>query len=83
MGEPEPLIEMIAKDEVQLPAGAMDHCCGRCRHFCNDPARLEATFKGLSSLSSGFASVKSQDGTCDRHDLFLAYGDGCADFAPA
>lgn len=74
---------MTAKGEAQLPVEAMDHCCGKCLHFCNDPAHLETTFKGLSSMSSGFASVKSQDGVCDRHGLYLAFGDDCPDFTRA
>jgi hypothetical protein len=54
--------------------------CGKCVHFQNNPAILEKTFPGLTSLSSGFGSVRAQDGLCNRHDLYLSNFDGCGDF---
>ena len=54
--------------------------CGRCRHFCNDPAKMEAIFKGLSVMSSGYGSVRAHDGLCDLHEVYLSYRDTCADF---
>jgi hypothetical protein len=55
--------------------------CGNCIHFQNNPAILEKTLPGLTSLSSGFASVRAQDGLCDHHDLYLSGGDSCLDYA--
>ena len=44
-------------------------------------AILEKTFPGLTSLSSGFSSVRAQDGLCNRHDLYLSNLDGCVEFS--
>jgi hypothetical protein len=55
--------------------------CANCVHFQNDPAALEKAWPGLTSMSSGFASVRAQDGLCNRHDLYLSDFDGCGDFA--
>ena len=58
---------------------------GRCRHcaqFRNDPAFLEAAFKGLASLSSAYGSVRADDGLCLAHDRYLSGDGGCADFTP-
>jgi hypothetical protein len=55
-------------------------CCGLCRSFSNDPAEIEATFKGLTAMSSGYASVRGQDGLCARHDVYLSFRDVCPDF---
>lgn len=58
-----------------------DRRCGACTHFRNDPAFLESTFPGLTSFSSGYASVCADDGVCARHDRYLAASATCADFA--
>lgn len=54
--------------------------CGHCSYFCNDPAVIESVFKGLSSMSSGSASVRAHDGLCDLHEVYLSYRDTCPDF---
>jgi hypothetical protein len=54
--------------------------CGTCRHFRNDSTYLEIAIPGLSSLSSGSASVRADDGLCLRHDRYLGAGRSCADF---
>jgi len=54
--------------------------CGNCASFRNDPQFLEATFPGLSSLSSGDASVRADDGLCVRHDHFVGARGWCAAF---
>jgi hypothetical protein len=46
--------------------------CETCKHFRNDPAYIEQTFKGLTSFSSGYASVRADDGLCTFHDMYLA-----------
>jgi hypothetical protein len=58
-------------------------CCGNCRHFRNEPRQIEAAFQGLTSLSSGFASVRAQDGLCSLHGIYLSSWDGCPRFAPS
>ena len=61
----------------QTPAAG---CCGDCSHFRNDPAYLEAAYKGLTSFSSAHASVRGDDGLCTRHDRFLGARSFCRDF---
>jgi len=55
--------------------------CGNCLHFHNNPAILETTLPGLTSLSSGFGSVRARDGLCNRHDLCVSGWDSCLDYA--
>jgi len=55
--------------------------CGRCVSFRNDRAYLEAAMPGLTSMSSGDASVRADDGICLRHDRYLSARASCADFS--
>jgi hypothetical protein len=55
--------------------------CRACRHFRNDAAFLEAAFPGLTVMSSGYGSVRSDDGICLRHDRYLGARSSCADFS--
>lgn len=54
--------------------------CGNCVHFSNNPAAMEAAIPGLTTLSSGFGSVRAQDGLCTLHGYYLAAWDRCQDF---
>jgi hypothetical protein len=54
--------------------------CGNCGHFRNDRAYLEAAIPGLTSMSSGDASVRADDGICLRHDRYLSARASCAEF---
>lgn len=54
--------------------------CQDCQHFCNEPAYLEQAIAGLSSLSSAYASVRAQDGLCQRHQRYLSANSTCVDF---
>lgn len=56
--------------------------CRTCRHFRNDAAFLEAALPGLASLSSGYGSVRADDGLCLLHDRYLGARSSCADHAP-
>ncbi len=56
-------------------------CCLHCRHFRNTPAYLESAFAGLSSLGSGYGSVRKDDGVCLEHDLYLSAMGSCERFA--
>jgi hypothetical protein len=56
--------------------------CGVCRAFEADPARIEAAFPGLSAMSSGYASVRADDGLCARLGRYLPASATCAAFAP-
>ena len=57
--------------------------CISCRHFHNTPQYLEQTYKGLSTFSSGYASVRKDDGICLLHDLYLSADACCESFTPA
>jgi hypothetical protein len=54
--------------------------CADCRQFNGRPLDIEAAFPGLSSLSSGYASVRSNDGMCALHDRYVAASGICAGF---
>jgi len=55
--------------------------CAGCRHFNGRPLDLEAALPGLSSLSSAYASVRSDDGICALHDRYVAASSWCAGHA--
>ena len=55
--------------------------CGACRHFEDDPARIEALIPGLAVMGSARASVRSDDGICREHDLIVSARDSCERFA--
>jgi len=57
--------------------------CGSCLHFRNDPAFLEAAFKGLTSMSSGYGSTRGEDGICLLHDRYLSARSSCAKYSAA
>jgi len=56
--------------------------CSACVHFRNDAKFLETVFGGLTSLSSGFGSVRADDGICLRHDRYLSARSSCSEFSP-
>ena len=51
--------------------------CRTCAHFDNTPATLEAEFGNLASMSSGFASVRAEDGICRARGIYLSARAGC------
>ncbi|HEY6899224.1 MAG TPA: hypothetical protein VI233_01215 [Puia sp.] len=51
--------------------------CGQCVHFNNDPALIEELWRGLTSLSSGYASVRAGDGFCNYHHCYLSDRESC------
>ena len=55
--------------------------CLGCKHFNHAPADVEAALPGLSSLSSAYAVVRSDDGLCAVHHRYIAASSVCADFA--
>jgi hypothetical protein len=59
-----------------------ERCCGACAYFRNDPAFLEALFAGLAVLSSGYGSVRAEDGLCLHHDRYFSANAGCGAFRP-
>jgi hypothetical protein len=57
------------------------HTCLSCRHFRNTPRYLESVYKGLTSLSSAYASVRKDDGICLERDLYLSASACCERYA--
>ena len=55
--------------------------CMDCRHFNGQPFDLEAALPGLSSLSSAYAAVRSDDGICALHDRYVAASSACASYS--
>jgi hypothetical protein len=55
--------------------------CGSCLHFRNDPLYLEAEIPGLTSLSSGSASVRADDGLCHVRGRFVGERFSCGEHA--
>jgi hypothetical protein len=55
--------------------------CRHCRHFRNDSQYLETAFPGLTSMSSGYGSVRAEDGICLRHDRYLNAESSCPQFS--
>jgi hypothetical protein len=55
--------------------------CADCRHFNGHPLDIEAALPGLSSLSSAYAAVRSNDGICVFHDRYVADSSLCAGYA--
>jgi len=56
--------------------------CQTCSSFQNDPALIEAVYPGLTTMSSGFASVRHHDGFCNYNQLYLSALDSCPHFTP-
>ena len=54
--------------------------CLNCRNFRNSPQYLEKVFKGMNILSSGYASVRKDDGVCLLHDIYLSADGLCEQY---
>jgi len=54
--------------------------CRDCRHFCGEPADLEAMLAGLASLSSAYGSVLGDDGVCEHHGRYVSARACCENF---
>jgi hypothetical protein len=50
-------------------------------HFERDPLAIEQVVPGLNAMSSGFASVRADDGLCRHHDRHVSARATCAAFA--
>jgi hypothetical protein len=44
--------------------------CRHCRHFVDDPARIEAEFPNLTILGSAYSSARGEAGICRKHNTF-------------
>jgi hypothetical protein len=65
------LARALGRRPSGAPVAAPPRQCGSCRHFRNDPLYLEGAIPGLTSLSSGSASVRANDGLCLMHGRFV------------
>jgi hypothetical protein len=54
--------------------------CLSCVHFDNSPQSVEASLPWLKTLSSGFASVRDQDGLCALHERYVSARASCPAF---
>ena len=54
--------------------------CRSCAHFRNSPEYLESVYPGMTTMSSGYASVRKEDGICLRHDLYLSADAHCDEY---
>jgi hypothetical protein len=57
--------------------------CINCTHFRNSPEYLEETFKGFNTMSSGHASIRMDDGVCEKVEEYLSAYDWCDQFEKA
>ena len=57
--------------------------CAQCRHFSAGPTLLERAIPGLRVMGSGYSSVVSTDGLCERHDRYLSANYFCDQFTAA
>jgi hypothetical protein len=64
----------LARDDDARP-----NCFG-CAYFHNESSIIESALPGISSFSSSRASVRADDGVCDRHDLLVNGRRACASF---
>jgi hypothetical protein len=62
--------------------GSSGNSCQGCAHFQNDPVMIEKAYPGLTTMSSGFASVRDKDGLCNYNQLYLSARDSCKNFKP-
>jgi hypothetical protein len=67
-------------NSIQLNNSGTGSICQNCAHFQNDPAIIEEAYHGLTAMSSGFASVRDEDGFCNYNQLYLSARDSCARF---
>ena len=65
-------------DSIQLRNSGP--ACQDCAHFRSDPTLIEEVYRGLTTMSSGFASVRDRDGICNYHQLYLSGRDSCESF---
>ena len=56
--------------------------CQKCAYFQNDPSFIEDAYPGLTTMGSGFASVRDRDGLCSYNQIYLSACDSCPSFTP-
>jgi len=56
--------------------------CRDCRHFCDDPSRLEEMFTGMIILSSAYGSTRARAGVCAVDGRFHDPEPACPEYLP-
>jgi hypothetical protein len=74
---------MTIFNSIQLTNSGTGPICQKCAYFQNDPALVEESYRGLTAMSSGFASVRDRDGFCNQNHLYLSARDSCPHFMPS
>jgi len=59
---------------------SLEKMCLNCAYFNNAPEYIEAEIKGLTTLGSGYASIRKDDGICSMTDRYLSAMEGCSNF---
>ena len=61
----------------------MTGTCASCRFFRAEPRAIEAAVPGLTTMGSGYASVRASDGLCDCHGRYVSATSHCGHHDPA
>ncbi|SEA02373.1 hypothetical protein SAMN05192529_10694 [Arachidicoccus rhizosphaerae] len=62
---------------IQTSKATPKEQCRTCKYFNNHPHLVESQFNGITTLSSGYASVRHQDGICSKINRYLSIYDSC------
>jgi len=68
--------------DLPFPTLQIARRCADCVHFDGAARTLEAEIPGLAVMSSGYASVRADDGLCRLHDRYLSGRSRCESFEP-
>ena len=74
-------MSIVAALQAALKVDRQPTCLG-CRHFLQNPREIEEMTPGLTALSSGFASVRADDGFCRVHGVYSNGRRACASREP-
>jgi len=77
------MFNFLERRDVNVQEQPANMRCIHCTHFRNSPNYLEDAIKGLSTMSSGHASVRKDDGICLKNDVYLSARDWCDNFESA
>ncbi|MET0225592.1 MAG: hypothetical protein ABW187_04035 [Dokdonella sp.] len=67
--------------DVSVASSPVARRCAACVHFDGAAQTLETEIPGLAVMSSGYASVRADDGLCALHHRYLSGRSGCDAFA--
>jgi len=70
----------MADTDRPAAASPVARRCADCVHFDGTAGTLETEIPGLAVMSSGYASVRADDGLCRLHDRYLSGRSLCERF---